>query len=163
MTGRDMAAISVGLYEAIDIDYLQWRVDQTHYLGRRLEEAGIPVVKPFGGHAIFVDAMKFLPHIPQDEYPAQVLAVALYVEGGIRGVEIGTVLADRDPVTGKNRHSSLELLRLAIPWRVYTNNHMDVVVEALKEVWEKRNTYQGLRLTYEAPTLRHFTAEFERI
>jgi tryptophanase len=163
MSGRDMAALAVGLDESTEFDYLHGRISQTHYLGKRLEEEGIPVLKPFGGHAIYVDALKFLPSIPQEEYPAQVLGVELYIEGGVRGVEIGTVLADRDPTTRDNRPPKMELLRLAIPRRTYTNNHMEFVVWALKKLWDRRDSMKGLKITYEAPIMRHFTAKFETV
>ncbi|MBU1239395.1 tryptophanase [Myxococcota bacterium] len=160
MSGRDMAALARGLYEGTEFDYLHSRISQTAYLGKRLVEEGIPVLHPFGGHAIYVNALEFLPHIPQEQFPAQVLGVELYIEGGVRGVEIGTVLADRDPVTRENRPPNMELLRLAIPRRVYTNNHMEVVVWALKKVWQRREQLKGLSLTFEAPIMRHFTAHF---
>ena len=163
MSGRDMAALAVGLYESTEYDYLHSRISQVHYLGNRLREEGIPVLYPFGGHAIYVNAKDFLPNIPQEEFPAQVLGVELYIEAGVRGVEIGTVLADRDPITRENRPPKLELLRLAIPRRVYTTNHMEVVIWGLKKCWEKRESYRGLKLTYEAPIMRHFTAKFEQI
>ena len=163
MSGRDMAALAAGLMEGTEFDYLNSRIKQVEYLGERLDEAGIPVLKPFGGHAIFIDAKKFLPHIPQSQYPAQVLGVELYKEAGVRGVEIGTVLADRDPVTRENRYPKLELLRLAIPRRVYTNNHMEVVVWGCKKVMENRHNLRGLDITYEAPIMRHFTSRFKTL
>lgn len=162
MAGRDMAALAQGLEENTEFPYLDARISQVEYLGKRLKEEGIPVMEPFGGHAIYVDALRFLPHIPQVHFPAQVLGIELYIEAGVRGVEIGTVLADRDPVTREERPPKTELLRLAIPRRVYTNNHMEVVVWGLKKVWEKRKELKGLELDYEAPIMRHFTATFKR-
>lgn len=162
MAGRDMAALAQGLDENTEYPYLDARISQVEYLGKRLKEEGIPVMEPFGGHAIYIDALRFLPHIPQVHFPAQVLGIELYIEAGVRGVEIGTVLADRDPVTREERPPKTELLRLAIPRRVYTNNHMEVIVWGLKKVWEKRNELKGLELDYEAPIMRHFTATFKR-
>ncbi len=164
MAGRDMNALAQGLHESTEFDYLEARIGQVEYLGKKLKEYGIPVQEPFGGHAVFVDARKFFPHIPQSEYVAQLLGVELYIEGGVRGVEIGTLLADRDPVTRKDRYPALEFLRLAIPRRVYSNNHMDYVAAALKNVWDRRNEIKnGFKILYEAPIMRHFTVELERI
>lgn len=163
MSGRDMAALAVGLDEGTKFAYLESRIEQVAYLGRRLLEEGIPVLEPFGGHAIYIDAKKFLPNMPQSLFPAQVLGVELYIEAGVRGVEIGTVLADRDPVTRENRYPNLELLRLAIPRRVYTYNHMEVIVWGLKKLYARRDELKGLELTYEAPIMRHFTSTFKQI
>jgi len=163
MSGRDMDALAAGLREGTEYDYLHARISQVRYLGEQISALGIPIVKPTGGHAVYVDAKAFFPQIPQTQYPAQVLGVALYVEAGVRGVEIGTVLADRDPVTREERPPKMELLRLAIPRRVYTNNHMDVVVWGLKQIWEKRESYRGLKIKYEAPIMRHFTSTFEAL
>jgi tryptophanase len=160
MSGRDMNALAQGLDEGTEFDYLETRIKQVAYLGNKLKEFGIPVQEPFGGHAIFVDAKRFLPHLPKEEYIAQTLAVELYKEAGIRGVEIGTLLADRDPATRENRYPALELVRLAIPRRVYTNNHMDVIAVALKNVYDRRNEIkQGFTILDEAPLMRHFTVE----
>ncbi len=164
MAGRDMNALAQGLYESTTMEYLETRIGQVHYLGNKLKEYGIPIQEPVGGHAVFVDALKFFPHIPQSEYVAQLLAVELYIEGGVRGVEIGTLLADRDPKTGLDRYPKLEMVRLAIPRRVYTNNHMDYVAAALKNVYDRRNEVKrGFKIVYEAPILRHFTVELERL
>jgi tryptophanase len=164
MSGRDMNALAQGLYEGTEFDYLETRVGQVAYLGKMLEDYGIPVQQPFGGHAIFVDARRFLPKLPREQFQAQTLAVELYLEGGVRGVEIGTLLADRDPVTRENRYPRLELMRLAIPRRVYTNNHMDYVAACLANIWERRDQIRtGLRITREAPILRHFTVELEKV
>ncbi|MBU8893951.1 MAG: tryptophanase [Bacteroidales bacterium] len=164
MSGRDMNALAQGLDEGTEFDYLDTRIKQVAYLGQRLTDFGIPVQKPYGGHAIFINAKKFLPDLPKEEYVAQTLAIELYIEAGIRGVEIGTLLADRDPETRENRYPALELLRLAIPRRVYTNNHMDVIAVALKNVFDRRDQItKGLRILDEAPIMRHFTVELERL
>jgi tryptophanase len=164
MSGRDMNALAQGLYEGTEFDYLDTRISQVAYLGEKLASYGIPVIKPSGGHAIFVDSLKFLPHVPREEFPAQTLAIMLYIEGGVRGVEIGTLLADRDPITRENRYPKLELVRLAIPRRVYTNNHMDYTATALANVFERRNSIKrGVRIVNEATILRHFTVELERV
>ena len=158
MSGRDMNALAQGLYEGTDFDYLETRIKQVAYLGGLLKDYGIPIQYPFGGHAIFVDAKRFLPHLPKEEYVAQTLAIELYIEGGVRGVEIGTLLADRDPGTGLNRYPDLELMRLAIPRRVYTNNHMDYIAAALINVFDRRDKItKGFKIVKEAPILRHFT------
>ena len=162
LAGRDMNAIAQGLYEGTDFEYLDTRIRQVEYLGNRLMEFGIPVQQPIGGHAVFVDALRFLPGIRKEEFPAQTLAIELYLESGVRGVEIGAILADRDPVTRENRYPKLEFLRLAIPRRVYTNNHMDVVAVALKNVYDRRDKItRGVKIIREAPIMRHFTAELE--
>ncbi|MBT3302242.1 MAG: tryptophanase [Bacteroidetes bacterium] len=164
MSGRDMNALAQGLYEGTECDYLEARIDQVAYLGQKLKDFGIPVQEPFGGHAIFVDAKRFFPHIKQEEFIAQLLGIELYIESGVRGVEIGTLLADRDPVSRENRYPKLELLRLAIPRRVYTFNHMNYIAVALKNVWDRRNDIKsGFRINYEAPIMRHFTVELEKI
>jgi tryptophanase len=162
MSGRDMNALARGLWEGTEFDYLETRIRQVEYLGGSLMEYGIPVQQPIGGHAVFVDAGRFLPHIPREEFPAQKLAIELYLESGVRGVEIGTLMADRDPVTRENRYPALEMVRLAIPRRVYTNNHMDVVAAALKNIYDRRDTIRtGLKIVYEAPIMRHFTVALE--
>lgn len=164
LAGRDLNAIARGLYEATEFDYLETRVRQVEYLGNKLMAMGIPIQQPIGGHAVFVDAKRFLPHVRKEEFVAQTLAVHLYIEAGVRGVEIGAILADRDPVTRVNRYPELELMRLAIPRRVYTNNHMDVVAAALKNIWDRRNTIKnGFKILHEAPIMRHFTVELEKI
>jgi tryptophanase len=163
MSGRDMNALSVGLDEGTEFEYLETRIKQVEYLGQRLQEFGIPFQFPAGGHAIFVDANKILPNVPKEEFRAQTLGVELYLEAGIRGVEIGAILADRDPITRENRYPKLEFLRLAIPRRVYTNNHIDVIAVALKNVFDRRNEIKhGMLITREAPIMRHFTVELER-
>lgn len=164
MSGRDMNALAQGLYEGTEFTYLESRIKQVEYLGNRLKESGIPLIEPFGGHAIFIDAKSFLNSIPREEFPAQTLAVELYTEGGIRGVEIGALMADRDPVTRENRYPELEMVRLAIPRRVYTNNHMDYTAEVINNVFERRNSItRGLSIKREALILRHFTIELDRI
>ena len=140
MNGRDMNALAIGLDENTEFDNLETRIHQVGYLAMKLDEYGIPYQRPAGGHAIFVDAPKVLTHVPKEEFPAQTLTAELYLEAGIRGCEIGYLLADRDPVTRENRFNGLDLLRLAIPRRVYTDNHMDVVAAALKNVYDKRES-----------------------
>jgi tryptophanase len=164
MSGRDMNALAQGLYEGTEFNYLETRIEQVAYLGKKLQEYDIPVQQPFGGHAVFVDARKFLPKVPREQFQAQTLAVELYLEGGVRGVEIGTLMADRDPDSRENRYPKLELMRLAIPRRVYTNNHMDYVAACLKNIWDRRDKItSGLRIVREAPILRHFTVELEEV
>ena len=162
MNGRDMEALAVGLDENTEFDNLRTRIHQVEYLAKRLDEFGIPYQRPAGGHAIFVDASKILTRVPKEEFPAQTLTVELYREAGIRGCEIGYILADRDPVTRENRFGGLDLLRLAIPRRTYTDNHMDVVAVALKNVFDRREEItRGVRITWEAPLMRHFTVKLE--
>lgn len=164
MSGRDMNALARGLYEGTEFEYLEARVRQVALLGSLLTGAGVPVQEPFGGHAIFIDAIKFLPHLAREEFTAQTLAVEIYIEGGIRGVEIGALMADRDPLTRENRFPALELVRLAIPRRVYSDNHIRYVAAAIINVFNRRNTIErGFRITSEAPIMRHFTVELERL
>ena len=162
MSGRDMNALAQGLYEGTEFDYLETRIRQVEYLGKRLMDFGIPVQQPIGGHAVFVDAKRFSPNLPKEEFQAQTLAVELYKEAGVRGVEIGALLADRDPVTRENRFPALELMRLAIPRRVYTNNHMDIVAVALKNIYDRSDAIRkGLKIVAEAPIMRHFTVTLD--
>lgn len=164
MNGRDMEAVAIGLDENTEFDNLETRIKQIQYLASRLDEFGIPYQRPAGGHAIFVDADKVLTEVPKEEFPAQTLTIELYLEAGIRGCEIGYLLADRDPVTRENRFTGLDLLRLAIPRRVYTNNHMDVIAVALKNVYDRRHDIKrGVRIAWEAPLMRHFTVQLERL
>ena len=163
LAGRDLDAIAVGLREVLEEDYLRYRFASTRYLGENISSEGVPIVQPPGGHAIYIDAKNFLPHIPPAQFPGQALACELYLEGGLRGVEIGSVMfGKKDPVTGKEIPAAMELVRLAIPRRVYTQSHMDYVVEVILEVWKRREKISGLEITYEAPFLRHFTARFRR-
>ena len=155
LAGRDLEAVAVGLEEALEEDYLKYRIVSTAYLGQHVSSEGVPIVQPPGGHAIYLDARAFLPHIPRVEFPGVALAAALYLEGGIRSVEIGTLMF--------GPHAAMDLVRLAIPRRVYTQSHIDYVVEVILEVWRKRHELRGLRITYEAPFLRHFTARLEPI
>ena len=164
MNGRDMNALAIGLDENTEFDNLETRIKQVEYLAAKLDEYGIPYQRPAGGHAIFVDATRVLTHVPKEEFPAQTLTVELYLEAGIRGCEIGYLLADRDPVTRENRFGGLDLLRLAIPRRVYTNNHMDVVAAALKNVFDRRESItRGVKIVWEAEIMRHFTVKLERL
>jgi len=155
LAGRDLEAIAVGVQESLQEDYLRYRIASTAYLGSHVSEHGVPIVEPPGGHAIYLDARAFLSHVPQSEFPGVALAAELYLEGGIRSVEIGTLMfADA---------AKMDLVRLAIPRRVYTQSHIDYVVEVILRVWERREQIKGMRLTYEAPFLRHFTAHLEPV
>ncbi|HSK78307.1 MAG TPA: tryptophanase [Thermoanaerobaculia bacterium] len=159
LAGRDLDAIAVGLTEVVNEDYLRYRMASTHYLGEGLMKAGMPIVRPTGGHAVYIDAGSFLPHIPSREFPGQALAAAFYVEGGVRGVEIGTLMfGGKDPATGEERQAALELLRLAIPRRVYTQSHVDYLVEVAHEVAARKDSLKGFRIVEEPQHLRHFTA-----
>ncbi|MCP3930423.1 MAG: tyrosine phenol-lyase [Bacteroidetes bacterium] len=162
LAGRDMEAMAIGIRESIEDAHIRSRVGQVIYLGELLIDWEIPIVRPVGGHAIFLDAKAFYPHIPQDQFPAQVLTTELYLDSGIRGMERGVVSAGRDPVTGDHRYPKLELTRLAIPRRVYTEAHMDVVAESIKAVYENRNKTHGLKMVYEPKYLRFFQARFDR-
>jgi tyrosine phenol-lyase len=162
MAGRDMDALAVGIREMVHTDdHVRSRVGQVEYLGNRLVKYGVPIVMPIGGHGIFLDAAAILPHLEQDEFPAQALTAAIYVDSGVRGMERGIVSAGRDPESGENRHPALELVRLAIPRRVYTQSHMDVVAESVIAVLEDADRIQGLCFTYEPQDLRFFQARFE--
>jgi tyrosine phenol-lyase len=164
MSGRDMEALARGIREMVATDdHVRARVGQVEYLGNALLKAGIPIVQPVGGHGIFLDAAAILPHLPQDQFPAQALTAELYLESGVRGMERGVVSAGRDPKTGEHHYPKLELVRLAIPRRVYTQAHMDVVAESVVEVYENRDRVRGLQFTYEPPELRFFQARFEPI
>jgi tyrosine phenol-lyase len=161
MAGRDMEAMAQGIREAVTEEHQHARIGQVRYLGRRLVANDIPIVMPIGSHAIFIDVKRFLPHIDQDDYPAQALAAELFIEAGIRTMERGNVSAGRDPATGKNRRPALELVRLTIPRRVYTQAHMDVITESVVDVYERRDKIKGLRMVYEPEYLRFFQARFE--
>ncbi len=164
LAGRDLEAMARGLQEVLDEEYLRFRVSQVRYLGEMLDKAGVPILKPIGGHAVYLNAKEFLPHVPQDEFPAQALTAALYREYGIRGVEIGTVMfGKKDPSSGQIIHPELEMVRLAIPRRVYTNMQITYVAESIIELFKQRDQVNGLKMTYEAPVLRHFTARFEEL
>lgn len=162
LAGRDMGALAQGLKESTEYDYLKTRIGQVEYLGNKLVDFGIPIQRPVGGHAVFVDALSFLPKVSRKEYVAQTLAIELYKEAGIRGVEIGTLLADRDPITREDRYPRLELLRLAIPRRTYTRNHMDYIAIGLKNLYERREQIvSGYNIEWEAEILRHFTVRLK--
>jgi len=161
LAGRDLEAIAQGLREVIEEDYLRYRLRSVAYFCEKLQTFQVPMILPPGGHAVFLDAGAFLPHIPKSEFPGQALANELFLEGGIRGVEIGSVMFGReDPATGKSVHPPMELVRLAIPRRVYTQSHVDYAAEVIVQVYEKRASIRGLKITYQAPFLRHFTARF---
>ncbi|WP_456476137.1 tryptophanase [Oceanithermus sp.] len=160
LAGRDLEAIAVGLDEVLEEGYLNYRIVSTAYVANKLDEAGVPVMLPAGGHAVYLDARRFLPHVPPLQYPGQALSVELYVEGGVRGVEIGTVMFGKDPHTGEEKPAHWDLVRLAIPRRVYTQSHMDYVVEAVAQVYERREEIGGMRIVREPRFLRHFSAEF---
>lgn len=162
LAGRDLDAIAVGLNEALDEDYLNYRIVSTAYLGEHIAREGVPIVQPPGGHAIYIDARAFLTHIPPLEFPGVALAAELYVEGGIRSVEIGTLMFGKRDQQGVEHEGPMDLVRLAIPRRVYTQSHIDYAVEVILEVWRRRESIRGLALTYQAPFLRHFTARFKR-
>jgi tyrosine phenol-lyase len=163
MAGRDMEAMAIGLKEAVQYEYIEHRVKQVRYLGDKLREAGIPIVEPTGGHAVFIDARRFCPHLTQDQFPAQSLAANLYLESGVRSMERGIVSAGRDKITGDHHRPKLETVRLTIPRRVYTYRHMDLVAAAVQSLYEKRENIKGLRFVYEPAQLRFFTARFEEI
>ncbi|UCD95431.1 MAG: tryptophanase [Candidatus Zixiibacteriota bacterium] len=164
MSGRDIEAVTAGLKEVMNEDYLAYRVGQLEYFGNVIEQAGAPIIKPTGGHAIFINAGKFLPHIPPEQFPGQSLTVELYREGGIRGVEIGSIMfGGEDPETGKKYNAPKELVRLAVPRRVYTASHLDYVAETLRKIAARKGELNGFRITKEAKLLRHFTAEFEEM
>ena len=166
MSGRDLEALAIGLQEGIDEEYLKYRIEQVQYLGEELSKRNIPIILPTGGHGVYIDAQKFYPHIPQREFPGQALVVELYKTAGVRGVELGScAFSKKDKETGQIIYPDLELVRLTVSRRVYTNRHMDVVINALQDVFKRRDQMKGLKLTYEGPiiSLRHFTAKFEMI
>jgi tyrosine phenol-lyase len=163
LAGRDLDALAVGMNEALEEDYLQYRIISTAYLGNHIAEAGVPIVQPPGGHAVYIDARAFLPHIAPTEFPGVTLAAELFLEGGIRSVEIGTLMFGRPDKHGVEQAGPMDLLRLAIPRRVYTQSHIDYCVEVILEVWRRREAIRGLRLTYQAPYLRHFSARMELV
>jgi len=163
MAGRDMEAVARGIREAVEDNHIAWRIAQTRYLGEKLLKADIPIVVPVGSHAVYLDAKTFLSHIPQHEFPAQTLASAIYIESGVRTMERGIVSAGRNKKTGDHNYPNLELVRLTIPRRVYTNSHMDVVAHTIISVWNKRTDLKGLRMTFEPEELRFFQAQFEAL
>jgi tryptophanase len=164
LAGRDLEAMAIGLREVLNEDYLSFRIGQVAHLGEELDRAGVPIVKPVGGHAVYLDARRFLPHVPQSQYPGQALVVALYREFGIRAVEVGSLMfAHRDPASGETIYPKLELVRLAVPRRVYTTEHMRYVAESVISLHRERDRLRGMRITYEAPVLRHFTARLEEL
>jgi tyrosine phenol-lyase len=163
LAGRDMEAMARGIEEMVKQENISMRVKQVEYCGNQLEKYGIPLVKPFGGHAIFLDAKKFLPHLKQDFFPAQSLAAEIYIDSGVRGMERGLVSSGRDPKTGEHRYPKLELVRLTFPRRVYTQSHIDVMVESIADVYEKRKNIKGLKMVYEPKYLRFFQARFVKI
>jgi tryptophanase len=155
LAGRDLEAVAVGIQEALHENYLEYRIASTAYLGNHIAEAGVPIVQPPGGHAIYIDARAFLPHVPPDQFPAVALANELYLEGGVRSVEIGTLMF--------GAAAKMDLVRLAIPRRVYTQSHIDYVVEVILEAWRNRSRIGGIKIAYEAPFLRHFSARLEPV
>jgi tryptophanase len=163
LAGRDLEAIAIGLYEVMDEHYLQYRIRSMEYLTQKLSDAGVPVMLPAGGHAVYLDAKQFLPHVDVDQYPGQALVCALYIKGGIRSVEIGSLMFGKYDAQHKLIPAALELVRLAIPRRVYTQSHIDYVAEVIIEVFNERNHISGLRIKEEAEILRHFTAKLELV
>ena len=164
LAGRDLEGMARGLWEGLDEAYLTYRIAHTQYLADRLREVGIPIVEPPGGHAVYIDARRFAPHIPPPQFPAQSLCAALYLEGGIRAAEIGSVaFASQDPQTGEWTYPELEMVRLTLPRRVYTQSHLDYVVHVVSDLWQKRDHVRGLRIVYQTQLMRHFTARFELV
>jgi tyrosine phenol-lyase len=163
LAGRDMEAMARGIEEMVKQENISMRVKQVEYCGKELEKYNIPLVKPYGGHAIFLDAKKFLPHLKQDVFPAQSLAAEIYIDSGVRGMERGLVSSGRDPKTGEHRYPKLELVRLTFPRRVYTQSHIDVMVESIADVYEKRKSIKGLKMVYEPKYLRFFQARFVKL
>jgi tryptophanase len=158
---RDLEAIAQGLEEVLEESYLRYRLRSVQYLGEALERADVPIMRPTGGHAVYLDALRFAPHIPREQFPGQAILCELYVHAGIRAVEIGSAMFGKRDAEGNHIAPPMELVRLAIPRRVYTQSHIDYVAEAVIEVYEKRDELRGLEMTYEAPVLRHFTAHYE--
>ncbi|MDZ7624665.1 MAG: tryptophanase [Ignavibacteriaceae bacterium] len=163
LAGRDLEAVAQGLEEVVDEHYLEYRIRSVEYLGERLVAAGVPIIEPPGGHAIYIDAKRFVPNLPPDQYPGQSIVCELYLEGGVRAVEIGSVMFGKYDNNGKLIPAMMELVRLAIPRRVYTQSHIDYLIEIILEVFNNRNKLKGYKIVYEAPMLRHFTAKFQPI
>ena len=164
LAGRDLEALSVGLQEVLEFDYLDFRIEQVRYFGEKMTEAGLPIISPTGGHAVFLDAGKFLPHIPADQFPAQALAVAFYLEGGVRAVEIGSLMfGGTDPITGEKITAKKELVRMALPRRVYTNSHIDYLGEVAQRIVANKDRMAGFKISRQAEFLRHFTVELEQL
>jgi tyrosine phenol-lyase len=163
MAGRDMEALAIGIQESVEFDHIRARVGQVQYLGHKLIDMGIPVVKPIGSHGVFLDAKKILPHLTQDQLPAQSLAAAIYLDSGVRAMERGVVSSGRDRKTGEHNYPNLEMVRLTIPRRVYTQAHMDVVAESVEAVFHEADKITGLRFVYEPEYLRFFQSKFEVI
>ncbi|UCC18988.1 MAG: tryptophanase, partial [Promethearchaeota archaeon] len=163
MAGRDMEAVARGLWEGAQYEYLKYRINQVRYLGELLNNVGVPIVKPIGSHGVFLDALKFLPHLPRDQWPAQTLAAAIYEDSAVRTMERGAVSKGRDKDTGENIFPNLELVRLTIPRRVYTNTHMEYTAESIISLYKKRDTITGLKMVFEPKHLRFFQARFERL
>jgi tryptophanase len=163
LAGRDLEAVAQGLEEIVDEHYLEYRIRSVEYLGEKLLEAGVPIIEPPGGHAIYIDATRFLPYIPPNQYPGQAIVCELYLEGGVRAVEIGSVMFGKYDENGKLIPAMMELVRLAIPRRVYTQSHIDFLIEVIVEVYKRRKNLKGYKIVYEAPMLRHFTARFESL
>jgi tyrosine phenol-lyase len=163
MAGRDMEAVGIGLREGSQYEYLKYRINQVRYLGKLLRDAGVPIVKPTGGHAVFLNALKFLPHLPRDQWPAQTLSAAIYEDSGVRSMERGAISKGRDKDTGENVFPALELVRLTIPRRVYTNTHMEYTAESIIRLYQKCSQIKGLRMVYEPEYLRFFQARFEKV
>ena len=161
MSGRDMEALAIGLKESLEDQYIEHRIKQVRYFGDRLKEAGIPIIEPVGGHAVFLDARRFCPHLEQEDFPAQSLAAQLYIDSGVRSMERGIISAGRDVETGENHKPKLETVRLCVPRRVFTYSHIDVAVESIIKLYEHRQDIPGLKFTYEPKQLRFFTAKFE--